>query len=212
MVLITEIRPHKRTKLFEVYSQTGMEFLANEKFLHQNDIIVLSEFDENDFELIRAKAHLLDGIRKCVDLLSRKDYSKQELLRKLRDKGVPEDAALGAVGYMESHGYQDDYRYAKRLAELGANSYGRRRVEQMLYAHGIDRETIRSVAEEVFEDDTAESEKLDRILMKTAQGKELKDPAQRNKVFAKLARMGYGTSDISSAISRYKANRKDEAF
>lgn len=212
MVLITDIRPYKRTKLFEVYSEEGLEFLANEKFLNQNDIILRSEFDDEDFELIRAKAHLLDGIRKCVDMLSRKDYSKQELLRKLCDKGVPEDAAWGAIDYVANKGYQDDYRYAKRLAELGAHSYGRRRVEQMLYTHGIDRETIRQVTDEVFDDEISEAEKVDEILAKAAVGKDLRDPVQKNKVFAKLIRLGYSPSAISAAISRYKGNRKDETF
>lgn len=212
MVLITDIRPYKRTKLFEVYSEDGLEFIANEKFLNQNDILLRSEFSDDDFELLRAKAHLLDGIRKCVDMLSRKDYSQKELLRKLCDKGVPEDAALGAIKYMTDHGYQDDYRYAKRLAELGANSYGRRRVEQMLYTHGIDRETIRQVTDEVFDNESAQTEKLDEILEKAAIGKDLCDPAQKNKIFAKLARLGYGSSEISAAFSRYLTNRKDETF
>lgn len=212
MVLITDIRPHRRTKLFEVYSENGLEFLANEKFLNENDLLPHREYSEEDFELIRAKAHLLDGIRKCVDILSRKDYSRQELLRKLSEKGIPEDAAQGAVQYMAKHGYQDDYRYAKRLAELGANSYGRRRVEQILYHHGIDKETAREVTEEVFSNSEREEEKLDGILKKAAREQDLKDPSLRNKIFAKLARLGYSSSAISAAMSRYEEMRKDETF
>ncbi|MBQ1966301.1 MAG: regulatory protein RecX [Clostridia bacterium] len=212
MVFITEIRPRRRTKLFEVYSEAGLEFLANEKFLNGNDILLHAQFDDDDFELIRARAHLLDGIRKSVDILSRKDYSRKELLQKLCDKGVPEDAAEGAVQYMINHGYQDDVRYAKRLAELGANTYGRRRVEQMLYTHGIEKETIREVCDEVFENSEQEEEKLDLILEKAAKGHDLSDPNQRNKLFAKLARLGYSSSAISACFSRYKENRKDETL
>ena len=209
MVLITEIRPRKLTKLFEVYSEEGLEFLANEKFLNENLILPRTEWNNEDFELLRAKAHLLDAIRKCVDILSRKDYSKKELLRKLRDKGIPDDAAEGALQYMEKHGYQNDYRYAKRLAELGKTSYGRRRVEQMLYTHGIDKETVRQVTDEVFDNACSEEEKLDGILEKAATGKDLKDSLQKSKIFAKLARLGYAPSDISAAFSRYE-QRKDE--
>ncbi len=212
MVLITEIRPRRRTKLFEVYSENGLEFLANEKFLNGNDILPYAEFNEEEFELIRAKAHLLDGIRKCVDILSRKDYSKQELLRKLADKGIPEDAAEAAVTYMTDHGYQDDTRYAKRLAELGANSYGRRRVEQMLYTHGIDKDIARTVCDEVFDDWDREAEKIDSILEKTIRDNDISDPNQRNKIFAKLARLGYSSSAISAAFARYREKRKDESF
>lgn len=210
MVFITEIRPRRRTKLFEVYSEAGLEFLANEKFLNGNDILLHAQFDDEDFELIRARAHLLDGIRKSVDILSRKDYSRKELMQKLCDKGVPEDAAAGAIQYMMNHGYQDDVRYAKRLAELGANTYGRRRVEQILYTHGIEKDTIRDVCDEVFRNTDREEEKIDLILEKAAKDKDWNDPNQRNKIFAKLVRLGYSSSAISACFSRYKANRKDE--
>lgn len=211
MILITEIRPYKRTKLFEVYSENGPEFLANQKFLTENQLHPRTEYDETDFEQIKARAQLLDGIRKCVDILSRKDYSKKELLRKLSEKGIPEDAASAAIEYMARHGYQDDYRYAKRLAELGRNSYGRKRVEQTLYQHGIERDTVRDVLEEVFSDPEEEAEALDRILDRAAKGKDLQSPSERNKLYAKLARLGYGPAAITAAISRYEAG-KDESF
>lgn len=210
MVLITDIRPYKRTKLFEVGSETGVEFIANEKFLTDNGIRLHETFTEEEFELLRARAHLLDGIRKAVDILSRKDYSKKELTRKLCDKGVPEDAAVAAVSYMEKRGYQDDYRYAKRLAELAKNTYGKARAEQILFHHGIERETVRDVIDEIFSDADGEAEKLDEILARAARGKDLKDPVQRNKVFAKLARLGYSSSAVSAALSRYRSEGKDE--
>ncbi|MBP3300736.1 MAG: RecX family transcriptional regulator [Clostridia bacterium] len=210
MILITQVRPYRRTKLFEVYSETGLEFLANEKFLLDFSIRPYAEYSEEEFEPIRARALLLDGIRKAVDILSRKDYSKKELLRKLKEKGIPEEAAIGAVCYMEQRGYQDDYRYAKRLAELGKQSYGRARVEQMLYHHGIERDTVREVLEEVFQNDEDEHEKIDRIFASAARGKDLTDPAARNKVYAKLVRLGYSSSAVSAAFSRYKSAGKDE--
>lgn len=212
MIVITDIRPYRRTKLFEVYSETGMEFLANEKFLNENEIFLHAEFDEYSFEQLRAKAQVLDGIRKCVDFLSRKDYSKKELLKKLRDKEIPEDAAEIAVSYMEQHGYQSDIRYARRLAELAKASYGKKRAEQILQHHGIDREIIREVTDEVYSDIDAESEKLDNLLQKAVRGKDLRSPADKNKIYAKLTRLGYTSSAISATISRYRAEGKDENF
>ena len=212
MVLITDIRPYRRTKLFEVSSEMGTEFLANEKFLEENGIRLCEQFDEEEFELIRARAHLLDAIRKSVDILSRKDYSKKELHRKLCDKGIQEDAAWAAVCYMAERGYQDDRRYAKRLAELAKNSYGKSRAEQILFHHGIERETVREVLEEIFSDAAEESDKLDSLLTRVAEGKDLSDSRTRNKIFAKLARLGYDASAISAAFSRFRSEGKDEDF
>lgn len=210
MILITEIRPYKRTKLFEVYSEEQMEFLASEKFLLQHEIARGETFDDEEFETIRAKAHLLDGIRKATDILSRKDYSKKELIDKLTQKNVPRDAAVAAVDFMASKGYQDDYRYARRLAEVAAGSYGRRRAEQILYQHGIDRETSAEVLDEVYSGADRETEKIDEILRKITKGSELKDPASKQKIYAKLARLGYDPAAISAAFSRYEPDGKDE--
>jgi len=207
MIQITKVCPYRRTKLFEVVSETGPEFIANEKFLLENGIRVNERFSEEEFETIRARAQILDGIRKSVDILSRKDYSKKELIRKLCDRGIPEDAAETAARYMEEHGYQNDLRYALRLAELAKQTYGEKRVTQILYQHGINRETAKEAIERTFPDDGIpdEEEKLDRILSRAAKGKDLSDPAQRHKIFAKLARLGYGSSEISAAFSRYGA-------
>ena len=210
MVLITDVRPYRRTKLFEVCSETGPEFIANEKFLNENGITPHAQFDDEDFEGLRARAQLFDAIRKSIDILSRKDYSQKELTRKLCDKGIPEDAAMAAVSYMVQRGYVDDARYAKRLAELARQSYGRQRVEQILYHHGIDRETVRSVLEEVFCDSNTELTKLEEQIVRAAKDKDLSDPAARNKIFAKMARLGYNPSDISRALAHYRPAREDE--
>jgi len=211
MIRIISIRPYRRTKLFEVCSEEGPEFLANEKFLEEQQLRIGEEFTDEEFEPIRARAQLLDGIRKSVDILSRKDYSRKELTRKLCDKGIPEDAATAAVSFMIQKGYQDDYRYARRLAELGKNTYGKKRVEQILFHHGIDRETAKDVLEEVFPEAESEWDSLDRQLQKAAKGKDPSDPQQKNKIFAKLARLGYSPSAISAALSRY-TDGKDETF
>ena len=210
MILITEIRPYKRTKLFEVCSEEQMEFLATEKFLLQHEITRGETFDDEEFEAIRAKAHLLDGIRKATDILSRKDYSKKELVDKLVQKSVPHDAAVATVDFMASKGYQDDYRYARRLAEVAAGSYGKRRAEQILYQHGIDRETSAEVLDEVYSREDRETEKIDEILRKLTKGSALNDPAAKQKIYAKLARRGYDSAAIASALSRYEPDGKDE--
>lgn len=211
MVLITDVRPVRRTKLFEVCSEAGPEFIANQKFLTENGIQRFESFEESEFDVLRARAQILDGIRKCVDILSRKDYSRKELLRKLCEKGIPEDAATAAVSYMTEKGYQDDFRYALRLAELARRTYGKKRVEQILFHHGIDRETAKEVLDRVFEESSEdEDRKIDEILTKAAAGKDMKDPSVRNKIFAKLARLGYGPSDISAAMSRYGEEGGDD--
>ena len=209
MIRITDVRRKGRTD-FEVCSETATEFIAGQKFLDQNGIVPGAEFEEEDFEQIKAKAQLIFGIRTALSILERKDRSRKELYRKLREKGIEDDVAQMTVEYMANKGYQDDLRYAVRLAELNAGLYGKRRVEELLYHHGIDRETIRTVIDEVFRDEAAEEEKIDAILSKAAAGKDISDPAVRNKLYAKLARLGFEPARISAALRRAEERRKDE--
>ena len=212
MVLISDIHPCRRTKLFEVCSENGPEFIANEKFLTDNEIRRGEAFEDEDFEFLRAKAQLLDGIRKALAMLERKDYSEKELFRKLCEKGIPEDAAAAALNYVKERGYQSDERYARRLAELAKQSYGRNRAEQILFQHGIQKDLAREALDEIFSDEASESEKLDTILARAVKGKDLNDPNTRHKIFAKLARLGYSPSEIGKAFSRYGEDRKDDFF
>lgn len=212
MITITEIRKIGHSRFFEVYSENGSEFIAKESYLEQNGIVTGAEFSEEEFELIRAKAQLIYAIRKCLDFLEQKDYSRKELYKKLTERGISEDIAEAAVGYAAEHGYQDDRRYAKRLAELAFSSYGKRRVEQILYTHGIEREIIREVMEEFRSVPEEEDEKIDRLLTKAAQGKDLRDPAIRKKLYAKLTRLGYDSAAILAAFTRYSNSREDGTF
>lgn len=74
------------------------------------------------------------------------------LMRKLRERGVAEDAdgrtaavdVPALVARLVELGYVDDAAYARmRARDLGARGYGARRVEQALWAAGVD-ETIRA--------------------------------------------------------------------
>ncbi len=69
------------------------------------------------------------------------------LLRKLRERGVAEDAdgrtaqidVPALVARLVELGYVDDAAYARmRARDLGARGYGARRVEQALWAAGVD--------------------------------------------------------------------------
>ena len=209
-ILITDIRRHGHTKLFDVCSETGVEFIANEKFLNDNGILRHTAFDDEDFETLKAKAQLIHGIRTAVSVLELKDRSRKELLQKLKEKEIPDDVAVMAADYVRDKGYQDDYRYGLRLAQISARSYGKMRTQEALYHHGIARETARQICDEVYADENACAEQIDETLEKAARGIDLHDPAARNKLFAKLARRGYGSSEISAAMRRLAEKRKDE--
>jgi SOS response regulatory protein OraA/RecX len=66
------------------------------------------------------------------------------------------------------------------------------------------------VLDEVYSHEDRETEKIDEILRKLTKGSALNDPAAKQKIYAKLARRGYDSAAIASALSRYEPDGKDE--
>lgn len=118
------------------------------------------------------------------------------LLRKLRERGVAEGAdgrsaaidVPALVARLVELGYVDDAAYARmRARDLGARGYGARRVEQALWAAGVD-EGIRA--------DTAPGEAARRhaaVLM-----------AQKRR----LGPFGGGREEAADPLARRKAHEK----
>lgn len=140
------------------------------------------------------------AFNKAVELLSRRDHSKGELLTKLRQKGFSEGAEE-AVEKLEEYGYVDDYRFAKmfsgELARL--KKYGKSRIKQELYKKGVSRDIIDSVLEEIEFD----SESLVSVIEKKY-FRNLDSVKGVKKTVNALLRMGYSYSEIKEALNVVK--------
>ena len=84
-------------------------------------------------------------IMRGVDALSRREYSRSELRRKLlRSCGEDESAAdvEEVLNTLESKGYLSNARYAQSRVRTRAARYGNRRLAGELAMMGVDSETI----------------------------------------------------------------------
>ena len=89
-----------------------------------------------------------DPRRKALELLTRREHSRQELLRKLVQRGIDEESAETAVDDMAERGWQDDERFAQSLARSRASSgQGPLRIRAELRMHGIDDAAIEAALE-----------------------------------------------------------------
>lgn len=159
--------------------------LYNGMTLSQSDAVILKE------KICSRRAY-----NKAVDLLSRREHSKRELVEKLKQKGHGE-YALQAVEKLESYGYIDDRRFALIFAEelVRLKSYGKKRVEQELFRKGIDREIISEVISEC----DFPTEKLTELIERKY-SRYLGDEKGVNKTVNALLRLGYSYSEIRDAI------------
>ena len=106
--------------------------------------------------------------------------------------------AREAVERLEEMGYVNDERYAHTLAQelYERRGMGKKRIEQELRQRGISRETASECAEELDGDD------VERIknLLETKFAGNFSDEKGRRRTFNALTRLGYGYSDIRSAM------------
>lgn len=151
--------------------------------------------------------------RRAANILSARPLSRKELEKRLVEKGETPAHAAAAADYMEHLGYLNDEHYAKTLAEYyAAKGYGPRKVRDELYRRGVPREFWEEALAGLEDPDDT----LDRLVAARLRRIERPGRDDLKKVSDALARRGYGWSDISAALSRYRreheTNWEDETF
>ena len=154
------------------------------------------EISEEDYAELEETVNIRRAYNCAVSLLSRRDHSKKELIRKLCEKGFSAGAEV-AVEKLCSSGYVDDERFCRLFASelVRLKGYGRRRVEQELCRKGVDRDVISTVLEEI----TFDNETLSDIIKRKYLSK-MSDEKGRQKTFNALMRLGYTYGEIRDAL------------
>jgi len=89
-------------------------------------------------------------------LLSRREYSTNELLRKGKEKGFTQEEIAEAIYELQSKDYQSDQRLVAQMIAASAGRYGKSRVKSKCLEKGISLDLFEQIWEqqEVAEDDT----------------------------------------------------------
>ena len=89
---------------------------------------------------------------RVIRLLTRRAHSRAELLRKLKDRGVPAEPAREAVDRARHEGYVNDLDFARLFAQQARDLKGWAplRLKQALNQRGVAKEHVEQVVEEVY--------------------------------------------------------------
>ena len=146
--------------------------------------------------------HVKDISRSCAhdrmeQLVNFREYSSEELSRKLLDDGYLPDLAEHIVTRAQEVGVISDARFAESFirTKLGAG-WGRQRITQELARRGIDNDTIESL-NEVFPQPEVELERAYEI----ASRKRLTGTNDFQKIVRHLAGRGFSFT-VASAVAR----------
>lgn len=140
---------------------------------------------------------LLEAKKKAMSLLKYMDRTEWQLRDKLTAKGFSEEAVDGAVDYVKSFHYLDDYRYAVHFVEIHQEQRSRQRMRQDLYQKHVPEEYIDLALESVCENDDIA---LQNALRKITKGETEFSYEEKQKIAGKLYRKGFRLGDIKRAL------------
>jgi len=146
-----------------------------------------------------AAATAPDPRRKAIELLTRREHSRRELIRKLADRGVAPEEADAAVATLSRQGWQDDARYAAALARTRAQGgYGPLRIRAELRLQGVDEATIQAALDAC---EVGWGEAARQLAMRRFGGCRGASAQERARRGAFLQRRGFGMDDIRQALA-----------
>lgn len=197
---VTSIVPaKKKPNRFNVYLDDEYAFNVHYDTLNECGIYKDAQFDEEKVEEILSFDKEKKAKAKAFDLLSRRDFSKKGIMRKLVEKGIDEENAAIQADYLEERGYINDENYAKNAAKylFEIKGFGRQRVVNELVLKGIDKENAKEIAEEYEPND---EHRIHEVFLKLIKGKDLGDKKVVKSLYDKLIRLGYTYEDIKKAF------------
>lgn len=140
---------------------------------------------------------------RAAKLLAAKQRSVEELREKLSTtRGATKAMVDEAIARLREYGYLDDAKFAQSYASLRLRErpIGRRRLQRDLWLKKVDKQTVESALDEVFES-TPEEDLIDRAIAKRIRlrGKP-QTREEAKKLFDHLLRQGFEFELVSEKV------------
>ncbi len=139
----------------------------------------------------------------ALRLLAQRDYSREEMRRKLTAKGFPPGEIEAALGELEAKKFLDDFRYAQRLAIALAREkfLGPQQISQKFFQKGIPAD-LAQAAMAIAEVTLPATERLQKVMRMKLKGRLLEEVtlAEKRKLANTLRRKGFSWEDIQEAF------------
>jgi len=200
-MIITEISECKKNKnrvnvyvdgdfAFALYLETAMQYgLKKDQDISGLDFKTIAEDDE--------KKYSMDAAFKFISYQMR---CKNEVFKKLKQKGVSDESAGETIRKLEELGYINDRVYAETYAAELKERMGNRGIMRKLFEKGIDKDIAEEVLQGMGEYTILAAFQAEKLFEKY---KDLDKRKAREKVFRTLMSRGFETDDIRRAINKY---------
>ncbi|ERE12217.1 recombination regulator RecX [Pseudogulbenkiania ferrooxidans] len=132
---------------------------------------------------------------RAAELLSRREYTRQELVRRLAPFADSEDELNAALDELAAADWQSDDRFARQFASSKGAKFGSRRLAQEMRQRGVDSETIREALSG--QDDLASA----RAQWRKKFGRLPADAAEKAKQYRFLTQRGFPADVIRQVLA-----------
>ena len=160
------------------------------------------QLDETKLQQLQDAVGLASAKNRAVRIVSASGVSKQELERRLMQKGETPQDSKAAVEWLSELELLDDAKTAEQLVRSAVRKgYGKARIRQILYEKRIPEEFWEDALELVPDMDDA----VDHFLNQRLKGRE-PDQKELKRTIDALMRRGHSWSDIRAGLQRYSAS------
>ncbi|MBI4715740.1 MAG: regulatory protein RecX [Nitrospirae bacterium] len=135
--------------------------------------------------------------------LAVRDHSREELRKKLADKGFPPEEIRRTLDLLEAKDYLRDERFALLFArgQVRLKAVGPDRLRMSLEAKGITREVIRRTLETLASETPEEETAREALRKKAGDSPSGFSLAERRRLTAYLRRKGFGYDTINRVLT-----------
>ena len=132
---------------------------------------------------------------RAVDLLSRREYTRRELERRLAPFAESPEQLATLLDELAERNWQSDSRFAQQFTDSRGQKYGSRRLQQEMRQRGVSQEQISSVL------DGRNDLTLARRQWEKKFGNVASTPQERAKQMRFLAARGFGMDIIRQVMA-----------
>lgn len=158
-------------------------------------------FDRAQFYAFLLERSYPFALDKAVSLLASRARTEQEIVSTLRQNAYPEQTIARVMARLHEEGYIDDAAFAGQwVSARTAKGMGARRIRQELRLKGVSQHDIDEALDSVDEEEALRA--AVQAAEKASRGRDLSDPADRQKIIAALVRRGYDFSTAKMALQK----------
>lgn len=201
---ITQITELNKTRS-KIYVDGELAFVLYKGEIRSYGISEGEELSEEVYQVIMQEVLPKRAKLRSMNLLKSREYTTEQLKRKLREGYYPEEVIEEAIAYVTSFHYLDDDRYVRGYITYHIEDRSRKRIEMDLLQKGIAKEIIEKIFFEVIENEAEDKEEklIYDFLLKKRYSVEETDESQKNKLVGSLYRKGFSLDKIYKVLKKF---------